>query len=313
MTRSALSSSRFRRVGRWVPPATLGIALCAAWAALFSGGMRGVVAWLLLLSALPLLGLIVLPATAVYAALKRRLSRPIILTLLLSAIALWPGAWNFGMFQIAYPASLASMRPSASVRLPSDQPVRAAWGGDRLATNRHAFTPDQRWAYDLVIDPAFTGAARLEDYGCWGTTVVAPVTGRVHLTNDGEIDAVPGLLSANFNAPLGNHVVFELDTGTFLLIAHLQRGSVAVKPGDRVPEGQPIGRCGNSGNTSEPHIHIHHQRQDPAQFPVNFAEGLPLYFRDHDGAPMPEGGLSGENGSIVLHAQAMRHIGSSGR
>ena len=44
-------------------------------------------------------------------------------------------------------------------------------------------------------------------------------------------------------------------------------------------EGDVIGRCGNSGHTSEPHIHIHHQRQKPAASgPVNFAEGLPLFF-----------------------------------
>ena len=77
--------------------------------------------------------------------------------------------------------------------------------------------------------------------------------------------------------------------------------------GESLQEGQPIGRCGNSGNTSEPHIHIHHQRQDPAAYPVNFAEGLPLFFRDHDGPPTPEGGVRHRNGELVATGIAVRH------
>jgi murein DD-endopeptidase MepM/ murein hydrolase activator NlpD len=94
-----------------------------------------------------------------------------------------------------------------------------------------------------------------------------------------------------------------------LIIAHLKPGSLLVKAGDQVEEGQKIAACGNSGNTSEPHIHIHHQRQDPRKYPVNFAEGLPLYFRDHDGPAMPTGGFRMENGEAVLLGPTVRHIG----
>ena len=100
---------------------------------------------------------------------------------------------------------------------------------------------------------------------------------------------------------------------TYLLIAHLKPGSVLVRAGDRVREGQPIGLCGNSGNTSEPHIHIHHQRQDPKGRPINFSEGLPLYFRDHDGAAMPEGGVEVRGGKIALKGAVIIHGGYSGR
>ena len=91
------------------------------------------------------------------------------------------------------------------------------------------------------------------------------------------------------------------------VIAHLKKGSVLVEAGDRVQEGEPIGACGNSGNTSEPHIHIHHQRQDPRNRPLNFSEGLPLYFRDHDGAAMPEGGFEVNNGEVTLTGAIVRH------
>lgn len=70
---------------------------------------------------------------------------------------------------------------------------------------------------------------------------------------------------------LGNHVVLRLADGTHFAMAHLQRGSVAVRRGDRVAAGDLLARCGNTGNTTEPHLHC--QRQDVAS--VFLATGLP--------------------------------------
>jgi hypothetical protein len=303
------TQSLFRRIVRWVPPVFLAAMHVAAWGTLFLGGMAGVTAWVLLLSVVPLLGAAALLATGVYALWKRRRSIPVAATIGMSLLALYPGAWNFGVWNFAYPASIEDTRPHASVRLPSDETLRVCWGGDRLETNQHAFTPDQRWAYDLVVEPAFHGSANLEDYGCFGTPVVAPAGAKVHAAHDGEPDVPPGVPS-NPLKPLGNFVALELETKTFLLIAHLQKGSIAVKAGDHVEEGQEIGRCGNSGNTSEPHIHIHHQRQDPLLFPVNFAEGLPLFFHGHGGDPMPEGGVRIESDRAVPFGAVVRHEGT---
>jgi murein DD-endopeptidase MepM/ murein hydrolase activator NlpD len=127
--------------------------------------------------------------------------------------------------------------------------------------------------------------------------------------HDGEPDMTPGILSNNLEAPTGNHVFLQLETGTYLVIAHLKQGSLTVKTGETVQEGQIIGQCGNSGNTSEPHIHIHHQRQDPTVYPLNFAEGLPLYFRDHDGQRMPVGGVRIEGDKAIATGDLVRHIG----
>ncbi|WP_320774930.1 M23 family metallopeptidase [Streptomyces sp. CRN 30] len=55
---------------------------------------------------------------------------------------------------------------------------------------------------------------------------------------------------------LGNHLVLDLGDGTHAAYAHLQRGSLTVREGDRVHAGQVIARCGNSGNSSEPHLHF---------------------------------------------------------
>ncbi|MCI9889428.1 M23 family metallopeptidase [Micrococcales bacterium 31B] len=74
---------------------------------------------------------------------------------------------------------------------------------------------------------------------------------------------------------VGNHVVIRGADGTHAVVAHLQRGSVAVRRGESVRAGEVIGRCGNSGNSSEPHVHAH--LMDRASF--MFAVGLPMAFR----------------------------------
>jgi murein DD-endopeptidase MepM/ murein hydrolase activator NlpD len=73
---------------------------------------------------------------------------------------------------------------------------------------------------------------------------------------------------------LGNHVVLDLGGGVYAALAHLRRGSVLVRPGDRVAAGQPLAACGNSGNSTESHLHF--QLMDHPS--VLLAAGLPLVF-----------------------------------
>lgn len=77
---------------------------------------------------------------------------------------------------------------------------------------------------------------------------------------------------------LGNHVVLDLGNGIYAALAHLRRGSVLVRPGDHVESGQQLAECGNSGNSSEPHVHF--QLMDRAQLVI--AAGLPFRFSDTD-------------------------------
>jgi murein DD-endopeptidase MepM/ murein hydrolase activator NlpD len=87
---------------------------------------------------------------------------------------------------------------------------------------------------------------------------------------DGVRDNRPQVEVANREAPEGNHVVLRLATGERLLLAHLRRGSVRVRPGQRVRAGAPLGRVGNSGNSSEPHMHLHAQTRGGTGVPVAF-------------------------------------------
>ncbi len=75
-------------------------------------------------------------------------------------------------------------------------------------------------------------------------------------------------------------------------------------------EGEILGRCGNSGRTSEPHIHIHHQRDDPKRF-SGLAQGLPLTFRDIEGPSAPTGGVEKREDRIVLKGSSIRYVPSS--
>lgn len=298
--------SRLWRVMRWAPLVLMALSVIALSCTMFAGGMVKIAAWYLLQLVPPVLGTLTFVAVAIYAAVRRRLTKPILVTGIVSLLCV--GLVALGSGVVAYPASLEHTAPSATVRLPADGPIRVGWGGDSVGINYHAMAPDQRWAYDLLIEPYLSGSSKLDDYGCYGTPVVAPISGKIIAAHDGEPDATPGVSSNNYTKPLGNHVAILMDTNTYLIVAHLKNGSVAVKKGDAVTEGKLIGECGNSGNTSEPHIHIHHQRQDPNVFPVSFAEGLPLYFRDHDGKPMPSGGLRKEGGKVIATGDVIRHV-----
>ena len=290
-----------RAIGRWIGPV-----LMLALIGVFFLGLNGphparVGVWMGFQALLPLLGAIVLVATLVRAGLTRRVFTPSLLAGFVLGLA---GIAFIGIGLLRYPAAVETTTPAATVRVPMDGPVLVGWGGDTVKANYHAAYPDQRWAYDLVVEPAFTGSDRLEDYGCFGVPVLAPADGVVVRAHDGEPDQPPG--EATASDPIsGNSVAIRLpETGTHIEIAHLKRGSVAVAAGDAVTAGQVIGACGNSGNTSEPHVHIHHQREAPGEVPEGFAEGLPLYFESPDGPIMPEGGFDEDGtptGAVISH------------
>ena len=149
----------------------------------------------------------------------------------------------------------------------------------------------------------------LAEYGCYGVPVVAPTTGQVVQAAGDQPDELSGTISKKVTAPMGNHVVIETPDRGHLIVAHLKPGSVLVRPGHRVTEGEVIGACGNSGNTSEPHVHIHYQRQHPKDVRLNFADGLPLYFRDHGGPAMPSGGIQVDGEQITAIGDVVQHLG----
>lgn len=134
-----------------------------------------------------------------------------------------------------------------------------------------------------------------ESFVGFGQPVLTPVAGTVVAVHDGEPDhearrSQPALLAYALTqagrarrgpaAIAGNHVVISLAAdGPFVLLAHLKRGTVSVRPGDTVAAGDHVGGCGNSGNSTEPHVHV--QVTDSTDWATT--RGLPITFRSRDG------------------------------
>ncbi|WP_181309968.1 M23 family metallopeptidase [Nocardioides campestrisoli] len=127
----------------------------------------------------------------------------------------------------------------------------------------------------------------------FGRPLLAPASGTVVAVHDRapDHDAFRGLPSvryaltqrrrvdAGWEGLAGNHVLIELPEGPVVAICHLQRGSVLVTPGQQVAIGEALGRCGNSGNSTEPHVHLqaidHPDVRRAAPVPLTFAGRLP--------------------------------------
>jgi len=187
------------------------------------------------------------------------------------------------------PSSYLEHETRADLRLPFDGEWFVFWGGRTVEENYHAASRDQRFALDLVVvrdgsTHAGDGAAN-EDYYCWGQPVLAPGDGVVVAAVDGEPDNVPGRFGDE--RPLGNHVIIDHGTGEYSFLAHLREGSVRVRAGQRVAAGEQVGECGNSGRSSEPHLHFH--LQDSPEF--GMGEGMPAQFQRYlaDGVPVARG------------------------
>jgi hypothetical protein len=149
---------------------------------------------------------------------------------------------------------------------------------------RHRTAGSRSWRTLFATEPP-------ELFFTFGRPLLAPATGTVVVVHDGEPDhegrrsrlaLVPymlgqaGRLRQGVGAIAGNHVIISLpESGTFVALVHLRAGSVRVPVGGKVVEGQHIADCGNSGNSTQPHVHM--QVMDSPDLSV--ARGVPMLFR----------------------------------
>ncbi|MFC7280125.1 M23 family metallopeptidase [Paractinoplanes rhizophilus] len=183
-----------------------------------------------------------------------------------------------------------------------EPPVRGRWRALNSPASRvpshglHAY--GQTYAIDLVFDPpGFSrprGFRRAAEFPGFGRPVLAAAPGRVVRVSQWQRDhrsrtSLPALLYLlaegmvreflGAGRVVGNHIVVDLGDGRYALYAHLRRHSATVRPGDRVVAGQELARCGNSGNSSEPHLHFqlmdHPRPAFAAGLPFDFAGGVP--------------------------------------
>jgi len=136
------------------------------------------------------------------------------------------------------------------------------WGGDKKEQNYHHEVPNQRFAFDFigVDEVGQTGkgdGSKNEGFYAFGREVLAPAEGVVTDVIEGVRDNLPGSMIPY--SGLGNAVFIRHRENEISVLAHFKQGSIRVKPGETVKKGQLLGLCGNSGSSSEPHLHYHLQ------------------------------------------------------
>ncbi|MEU9185470.1 M23 family metallopeptidase [Streptomyces sp. NPDC048484] len=221
-------------------------------------------------------------------------------------------AWAFAPLLLAYALGLAVSRtappPETADRPPVEvePPVRGRWAAVNSPATK---TPShgtraygQTYAIDIVAEPAegsrpafamlWPVVRRGRAFPAYeeplfavadATVVHAADWMRDHLSRN-SLPAVAYLVlieswirdTGGASWIVGNHVVLDLGDGVYAMYAHLRRGSLTVRQGDRVRAGQRLGLCGNSGNSTEPHVHF--QLMDGPD--LDSAHGIPFSWRE---------------------------------
>ncbi len=193
----------------------------------------------------------------------------------------WPEqAWErsrLAWCRTAAPGSVALAYPG----LEQVWTVSQGFGGE------HTHHGPWRYALDFVVlreGRSFAGrGAALEDFPIYASPVFSPAQGRVCAVVDGIADNPPGHSNAQHN--WGNHIVIALETGLFVLLAHLRPGTARVQVGQWVEVGEALAQCGNSGRSPQPHLHLHVQTSAQPGSPT-----VPFHLVDvlvHTAAPTP--------------------------
>ena len=173
-----------------------------------------------------------------------------------------------------------------------DWPLAGEWyvfsGGRSDLINAHypaslpVVGPEQADALDVIQlqnGRSRTGDARqLSSYLAFGQPVLAPGDGIVTAIAD-TLPDLPVGTSDNKHLE-GNYLVLDLGGQRYVMLAHLKQGSARVAMGDRVRRGQPIAQVGNSGSTSEPHLHLQVQNQPTFGPSTRGLRTYPMLVRD---------------------------------
>lgn len=169
-----------------------------------------------------------------------------------------------GLFAKPYETVIAAKIPRnlTPMQLPFKGEWTVFWGGDTKEQNYHVAVNFQKNAFDIIMtNPQGksykTDGKTNEDYYAFAQPLLVPCDGEIVLAVDGVKDNIPGTLNPMFTT--GNSVLIKTKNNEYILFAHFKQNTIKVKQGDKVKQGQQLGLCGNSGNSSEPHLHFHIQ------------------------------------------------------
>ncbi len=156
-------------------------------------------------------------------------------------------------------------------------------GGANETVNHHYSVSAQKYALDIVqtnnlgLRSAKFLPENVADFYIYGAPVHSPCDGVVLDAIDQYNDQIPGQMDAEHIA--GNYLtITKSDSDIVILLAHLMKGSLLVKKGERVQKGQILAKVGNTGNTSEPHLHIHSFLNHTGDF-LFTGKGIPMKFQ----------------------------------
>ncbi|WP_206491211.1 M23 family metallopeptidase [Rhodococcus sp. KRD162] len=259
----------------WLAVVTQGVTGC--WTAENGGHWSGS---LLLVLATTVLGVFFsIPSSTTFGIPYRPIDAVLLMVCAVSALRIdhWSSGFDTETFAFGAAATIAAVSAAIASRalavsdssalrprFPVDGAQWTVLAGEGRLLNHHWVAPLQRAAVDLVMVDRRGSSHRGilarsdEDYYAFGTPVRSPIDGTVVRCGDGLDDG-----NLDPRKPAGNHVVLS-DGSEEILIAHLKKGSVAVAAGEQVHVGQLLGSVGNSGNSTEPHLHIHAQRDGRA-------------------------------------------------
>ncbi|NOT52528.1 MAG: peptidoglycan DD-metalloendopeptidase family protein [Chitinophagaceae bacterium] len=174
-------------------------------------------------------------------------------------------------------AASSTARNTTKMILPFEGEWFVFWGGDTKEQNYHVVNKAQKNAFDIVImdekGRSFkTNGKTNEDYYAFGQPLIASCDAEVVTVIEGVKDNNPGEM--NPAQVTGNSVVLKTAANEYILYAHFKMNTIKVKVGDKVKQGELLGLCGNSGNSSEPHLHFHIQDKEN----MMSSTGIKCYF-----------------------------------
>lgn len=182
---------------------------------------------------------------------------------------------------------LMACLPPDHVGLRLQAPFKGQWyvfqGGSSPLVSHHYFAGAQKYALDFIRpeDGTFSMAQKLElnDFKSFNQPMYAPMDGEIHAIESSLDDNPFGQVDTK--NPMGNHVILKTAEGSYILMAHMKKNGIVVAPGMKIQSGQLLGYSGNSGNSTQPHLHIQAMTTSQAMAPDN--EALQILLQDHDG------------------------------
>jgi murein DD-endopeptidase MepM/ murein hydrolase activator NlpD len=166
----------------------------------------------------------------------------------------------------AFPFRVSDLRPGECLNAVGDHWANGGPGGTQIYAHDVGVKGWDGNAWSALL-PGSDGSQN-DHYRIWDLPIRAIAGGQVAYAKDGMPDNTPGAFPNPTPNPVTGNAVWIVHNGERVLYPHMRQGTVAVQPGDPVQPGQVIGRVGNSGNTTNPHIHLEIRREIAGDYPL---------------------------------------------